>query len=74
MRTDYRIYVTGASCAERHIAFREWAMRCDDPAFSQRRRTRHEAWLSQQTIPVLRLDGTRSVNDLATAVISALRR
>lgn len=63
----------GGDMHEIHIAFREWASQYDDPAFAGRNRARHEAWLSGQTIPVLRLNGTHDLNELSTTVIAALR-
>ena len=62
----------GGDMHEIHVAFREWASKYDDPAFSGRNRARHEAWLSRQKIPVVRLDGTQDVDDLASAVIATL--
>jgi adenylate kinase family enzyme len=62
----------GGDMHEIHVAFRQWALKYDDPAFSGRSRARHEAWLSGQTIPAIRLDGARDVDDLVTDVIAAL--
>jgi adenylate kinase family enzyme len=62
----------GGDMHEIHVTFRDWALKYDDPAFSGRSRARHEAWLSRQTVPVVRLDGTRPIDDLATDVIAAL--
>ncbi|ASV39032.1 adenylate kinase [Pseudomonas sp. NS1(2017)] len=54
-----------------HVAFREWASQYDDPNFSGRNRAWHEAWLSQQTAPVLRIDGMRSAEQMAADVANA---
>lgn len=54
-----------------HVGFREWAAQYDDPNFSGRNRAWHEAWLSQQTAPVLRIDGMRSAEQLAADVANA---
>jgi adenylate kinase family enzyme len=62
----------GGDMYEIHTAFRDWASKYDDPAFSGRNRARHEAWLSQQNVPVLRLDGRRDVNDLSATVLAKL--
>lgn len=55
-----------------HLAFREWASQYDDPNFSGRNRAWHEAWLSRQTAPVLRIDGMRSAEQMATEVVRAV--
>ncbi|MCK1791041.1 adenylate kinase [Pseudomonas violetae] len=52
-----------------HLAFREWASQYDDPSFSVRNRAWHEAWLLEQTAPVLRIDGTKSPEKMAADVI-----
>ncbi|SFB41345.1 Adenylate kinase [Pseudomonas simiae] len=52
-----------------HLAFREWASQYDDPNFSGRNRALHEAWLSQLTAPILRVDGADSVETMVTAVV-----
>jgi adenylate kinase family enzyme len=62
----------GGDMHEIHVAFREWASQYDDPAFSGRNRARHEAWLSVQAVPVIRLDGTLDVEELSTTVMAAL--
>lgn len=55
-----------------HVAFREWASQYDDPNFSGRNRAWHEAWLSAQTAPVLRVDGVGSAEKMAADVVQAL--
>ena len=55
-----------------HLAFREWASQYDDPAFSSRSRVRHEAWLSRQTAPVLRVDGECSAEDMLANTLRAV--
>ena len=57
-----------------HLAFREWASQYDDPTFSSRSRVRHEAWLSRQTAPVLRIDGERSAEDMLAHTLRAVAR
>lgn len=54
-----------------HVAFREWASQYDDPNFSGRNRVWHEAWLSGQTAPVLRIDGMSSAEKMVADVIHA---
>lgn len=55
-----------------HVAFREWASQYDDPNFSGRNRAWHEAWLSEQTASVLRIDGMNSAEKMVAGVIHAL--
>ncbi|UII74146.1 adenylate kinase [Pseudomonas sp. HN11] len=54
-----------------HVAFRKWASQYDDPSFSGRNLAWHEAWLSKQTAPVLRIDGMRSSDQMAADVANA---
>ncbi|WLG54127.1 adenylate kinase [Pseudomonas extremorientalis] len=56
-----------------HVAFKTWASQYDDPSFSGRNRAQHEAWLSRQTAPVLRVDGINSVEQMATDVVRGCR-
>ena len=62
----------GGDMHEIHVAFREWASQYDNPNFSGRNRAWHEAWLSEQTAPVLRIDGVNSTEKMAVDVIHAL--
>ncbi|MNF97074.1 hypothetical protein D3C84_798900 [compost metagenome] len=62
----------GGDMHEIHVAFREWASQYDNPNFSGRNRAWHEAWLSEQTAPVLRIEGMNSAEKMATDVIHAL--
>jgi len=50
--------------------FLAWASHYDDPEFQGRSRARHEAWLNTLELPVLRLDSSRSVQELRDAVLS----
>jgi hypothetical protein len=54
-----------------HVGFREWASHYDDPNFSGRNRAWHDAWLSQQTAPVLRVDGVSSAEQMAVCAEQA---
>ncbi|WP_306029742.1 AAA family ATPase [Stappia sp. MMSF_3263] len=63
----------GGDMHEIHVAFADWASRYDEPGFSGRNRARHEAWLVAQTAPVLRLDGSRSVEELVEGVVGQFR-
>lgn len=62
----------GGDMHEIHTAFAAWAAGYDTPGFSGRNRARHEEWLSAQTAPVLRLDGSRSVQELVERVVGQL--
>lgn len=62
----------GGDMHEIHVAFREWASQYDDPNCSGRNRAWHEAWLSEQTAPVLRIDGINSAEKMVADVIHAL--
>lgn len=62
----------GGDMHEIHVAFREWASEYDNPNFSGRNRAWHEAWISAQTAPVLRIDGMNSAEKMAADVIHAL--
>lgn len=55
-----------------HSEFVNWAAQYDDPHFTGRSRVMHEAWLIEQTVPVLRLDGTEPTAALVAAVRAAL--
>jgi adenylate kinase family enzyme len=64
----------GGDMAEASAAFLRWAQAYDTAGPEQRSRAAHEAWLADQAAPVLRLDSSRPVADLATAVLAAARR
>ncbi|HEX9946565.1 MAG TPA: AAA family ATPase [Allosphingosinicella sp.] len=59
----------GGAMHEHHREFLEWAARYDDGTLPGRNRPRHERWLTTLDKPVLRLDGTRPVEELVEAVI-----
>ncbi|MDR5172052.1 adenylate kinase [Methylobacillus flagellatus] len=64
----------GGDMYEAHIAFAEWASQYESPGpgHTGRNLARHENWLAQQSLPVLRLDGTDHPDRLAAQVVSAL--
>jgi len=62
----------GGDMHEIHVAFREWASQYDDPSFSGRNRAWHERWMSKQTVPIVRVDGLNSAEEMAAEVIHAL--
>lgn len=55
-----------------HVAFREWASQYDNPDFSGRNRAWHEAWLAEQTAPVLRIDGEHAAEKMAADALHAV--
>lgn len=55
-----------------HLAFRDWAARYDDPAFTGRNRAQHAHWLARQTVPVLHLDGDNTAMALRDSVMDRL--
>jgi len=63
----------GGDMYEIHIAFRDWASNYDDPAFQGRNRARHESWFSEQSVPIVRLDGSHEVHNLVLEVVVALK-
>jgi adenylate kinase family enzyme len=52
-------------------AFIEWASHYEDGTREGRHLTRHLAWLERLSCPVLHVDGTRRVADLAAEVVTA---
>lgn len=46
-----------------HRAFLDWAALYDDGDETMRSRQRHETWLKDLTCPVIRLEGTQSVEE-----------
>ncbi|MCU1717943.1 adenylate kinase [Pseudomonas sp. 5P_3.1_Bac2] len=62
----------GGDMHETHVAFREWASQYDNPDFSGRNRAWHEAWLSEQTAQILRIDGMKNAENMAADVVHAL--
>lgn len=62
----------GGDMHEIHVAFRGWASQCDNPNFSGRNRAWHEAWISEQTAPVLQIHGVNCAEKMAADVIHAL--
>ncbi len=53
--------------------FLRWAEAYDSAGPEQRSLAGHETWLKSQTAPVLRLDSSASLQDLATAILDRLR-
>ncbi|MBP2542232.1 ATP-binding protein [Agrobacterium tumefaciens] len=64
----------GGDMHEAHLAFRDWASCYDDPLFTGRNLAQHESWLSNQSAPVLRLQGQQSTAELMHRVAEELLR
>jgi adenylate kinase family enzyme len=62
----------GGDMEQIHKAFLDWAVQYDEPGFTGRSRARHEAWLAELDMPVLRLDAHQTPEALARAVLAAL--
>jgi adenylate kinase family enzyme len=59
----------GGSKYEDTKAFFEWAANYDDPSFDGRSRALHEAWLQTLKCQIIRVDGTRSINELVNEIV-----
>lgn len=59
----------GGAMHENHREFIEWAAHYDDGTLPGRNLPRHERWLADLSIPVLRLDGTRPTAELVETVL-----
>lgn len=64
----------GGDMHEIHVAFRAWAAEYDNPAFGGRNRARHEVWIAEQTVPLTRIDGTCSPEEMSANVVNELRQ
>ena len=62
----------GGDMYEQHRAFYTWAAGYDDGPVTMRSRTMHDLWQKKLTCPLLTLDGTRPVEELAEAVLAQL--
>ncbi len=62
----------GGDMHQIHLDFLDWAARYDDPTFHGRNRSRHEAWLADLSMPVLRLDGCLPIDDLVVQTCDRL--
>ena len=60
----------GGAMHENHREFIEWAARYDEGTLPGRNLPRHEKWLAGLSLPVLRLDGTRPIEDLVESVLA----
>lgn len=62
----------GGDLEVNYRGFLDWAMSYDEPGSVGRSRAAHEAWLATLDQPVIRLDATPPVAELADAVLAAL--
>lgn len=62
----------GGDLYEQSQAFLDWAARYDDGVPPLRSRALHDLWQQQLLCPVLTLDGTKPVEELAAAVLEKL--
>jgi hypothetical protein len=68
-RYGERITAAG-DMAEASSAFLDWARAYDTAGTEIRSRVAHEAWLTTQRAPILRLDSQSSLEELVSAVLS----
>jgi adenylate kinase family enzyme len=59
----------GGDMNDHHVAFIAWAASYDDGGFQGRNRPRHQRWLQQLGVPVLRLNGERPTDELVAQVL-----
>lgn len=64
--------VSGGDLAAAYAKFIAWAGRYDTAGVEQRSRAAHEEWLTTQSAPILRLDSSAPVGELAREVLSAV--
>lgn len=64
----------GGSIHKEVMEFLDWASHYDDGTREGRNLARHQAWLQNLPCPVIRLDGTRSVQELVKEVCRAIER
>jgi adenylate kinase family enzyme len=60
----------GGAMHETHREFIEWTAHYDDGTQPGRSRPLHEAWLAGLDTPILRLDGSRFLEDLLSAILN----
>jgi len=62
----------GGDMYEQHRAFIGWASRYDDGPAPMRSRALHEAWLAELACPVVRVDGSLSLEELCVQISEAM--
>ena len=77
-RREYARYgeriLPGGDLYEQSQAFLDWAARYDDGVPPLRSRALHDLWQKQLPCPVLTLDGTKPVDELAEIVVGSMMR
>jgi hypothetical protein len=63
------LLMPGGAMHDTHRDFIDWAAQYEQGALPGRSRPRHERWLAALSVPVLRLDATRSVDELVSEVL-----
>lgn len=58
----------GGDMYENHAEFIEWAKTYDTAGTDQRSRAMHEEWFGKLSCPLLRVDGTKSVDELVMQI------
>jgi adenylate kinase family enzyme len=59
----------GGDMYENHIEFIEWAKTYDTAGTDQRSRAMHEEWFKRLSCPLLRMDGTKTIEELLKDVM-----
>lgn len=57
---------------KQHTDFLEWAAQYDDGPVEMRSRRLHEGWLAKLRCPVLRVDGSKALNELCDQITEAM--
>jgi adenylate kinase family enzyme len=72
MRYGHEAIAPGGRLHQAHVTFLEWAARYDLADVTERSRTLHEDWLAAMPVPVVRLEGDRSVAAQLAALEAAV--
>lgn len=64
--------IEGGSHYASSQAFFDWAAGYDDPDFKRRSRVQHEEWLTTLRCPIIRVDGTRPLDELVSSITPQL--
>jgi adenylate kinase family enzyme len=59
----------GGDMYDNHMEFLEWAKTYDTAAINQRSRALHKEWFKLLSCPLLRIDGTKSVDELLKEIL-----
>jgi adenylate kinase family enzyme len=63
-RYGHEAIAAGGRLHKAHVEFLDWAQRYDDGGLNMGSRALHEWWIQRLPLPVLRLDGNKSVDTL----------